>query len=289
MLDFQLLDTDPLLREGITCKFGGAKVTVSPVGIKSDFCFCNFECSENLIAFAGTTKREKDYFTLYHKSQDDDAVVEFLINDIPLVDGTHGEAISSGFIVDFTKIFNEMGGGSYLLKISINEFGVLSESTYGNFDVMPFSEDMADGTVKIEGFQSGHIESSYNFENELVPFSIRLFGILGNENKVEESVITPDNDRIDIQAHERWFYEYELIFESNNHQLSRFFLDIIMPSTKLFFSDYNLSNMTKEVPFDQLQLRGKETESEHIKGTNTTVYTISLEEAVKNNVKHPYV
>ena len=289
MLEFQLLDPDPLLREGVTCKFEGIKINVPDPVFSSDFCFCDFECDSNLIAFAGTIDREKDYFTLYHNSKDPDATVQFFINDTELVDVIHGTAISNGFIVDFTKIFSVLGGGSYLLKTTISEFGSDLELSYGKFDVMPFSELMAEGTVKIESFQNGSIESYYDFGNENVPFSIRVFGILGNENKVKTSIITPNNSREDIQAHERWHYEYECIFTSNKHGLSRFILDIMMSSDKILFSDYNKSNMTTDKPFNKLHLREVETETEHILGTNTTKYTLSLEESIKNNVKHPYL
>ena len=66
-------------------------------------------------------------------------------------------------------------------------------------------------------------------------------------------------------------------------------LENLIIGTTLFVSDYNLQNQTRKEPFNKIPLRLIETESEHIKGTNTTQYTIKLRDALQNGIKHPYI
>jgi hypothetical protein len=254
-----------------------------------DYCFCNVECETPLIQFAGTEEREKDYFMLYGGSKDEASTAQYFIDDIELVDGLHGTAIKNGFEVDFTKIYNVLGGGDYSLKMVVNEWGGDVEKVYKLFKVAPFNTLRADGTVKIEAFQSGEIEKSFNFENENVKFSLRIDGILTNKTQVTELIDTRDGNNNIIQVHDRFWYEYDLIFSTNKYDFANLVLENLIIGTTLLVSDYNLSNQSKNEPFNKIPLRLLETESEPIKGTNTTQYTIKLTDALRDGIKHPYI
>ena len=81
-----------------------------------------------------------------------------------------------------------------------------------------------------------------------------------------------------------FIYEYDLIFSTNKYDFSNLVLENLIIGTTLFVSDYNLQNQTRKEPFNKIPLRLIETESEHIKGTNTTQYTIKLRgRATKRN------
>lgn len=288
MLEFELPNTSPLLREGITCKLETSRVQIEDLIEAIDYCFCSFECEENLLAFAGVKEREKDFFTLYYKSKDESATINFFIDDIQLVNDTYGEVIDNGYIVDFTKVFNELGGGLYTLKIEITEFGNTFEKTYGKFEVAPYNQERADGTVRLLSIQSGNIESSFDFGREGVPFMLRFPGILTNRQKVDELKQNQNSNRVEIQVHDRWWYEYELILETNRQKFANFILNTLLPGTELYVSDYNLTNETREEPYNNIRVRQVETSIEHIKGTNTSVYVIKLEDGIKRNIKHPF-
>ncbi len=289
MLEFQLPNTTTLIREGITCFRCDASINVEDTTNEIDYCFCDVECETPLIQFASNEEREKDYFTLYYKSKDDTSTTQYFIDDTELIDGVHGVAITSGFEVDFTKIYNTLGGGDYSLKMEVTEWGATFEKVYKLFKVAPFNLLRANGTVKIEAFQSGEIEKSFNFENENVKFSLRIDGILTNKTQITELIDTPDGSRRTIQVHDRFYYEYDLIFSTNKYDFSNLVLENLIIGTTLFVSDYNLQNQTRKEPFNKIPLRLIETESEHIKGTNTTQYTIKLRDALQNGIKHPYI
>jgi len=289
MLEFEISDSNITTREGITCLKCDSSITVEPPVEKVDFCFCNLECESPLLVFAGDTDREKDFFTLYHKSKDESAIIQFFINKIELVDVTHGKSIPNGFEVDFTKIFNTLGGGDYTLKKVVTEWAVETVTEWGLFRVAPFDLSRADGTVKIEAFQTGNFENGFDFENENVKFSLRIDGTLTNKNEVLELLDTPDGRRNDIQVHDRFWNEYDLIFDSNKYGFMKLLLKNMLFGTQLFVSDYSLSNQHKEIPFNRVPLRLVETDSDHIKGTNTTSYSVKLRDSLRNGVKHPFI
>ena len=289
MLEFQLTDDSPLIREGITCFKCDSTVTVTPLDPETDFCFCEFECEEPLLQFAGTTEREKDYFMLYYKSEDEDLEVKYFINDTEIIDDSLGKAINNGYEVDFTKVYNVLGGGDYTLKMEIKEWGVDIVQSWGLFKVAPFNQQRADGTFKIESFQTGNIEKNFNFENENVRFSLRIPGILTNKKEVYELLDTPDGNNRDVQVHDRWWNEYDLIFDSNKYNFVKLMLNNMVFGTEVFISDYSLFNQHKKEPFNRLPLRIVETESERTIGTNTTEYTIKFRDSLRNGIKHPYI
>jgi len=302
MLIFDLPNTSPANREGITCYKCDSTISFTPPEDALSTCFCDFECETNLLAFADSspsaTDRTKDYFTLYYKSKDETAVISFNINGNDLIDGDHGVALFTdetetdqvGFIVDFTKIFTTFGGNQYTLNIVVtNEFGATFTRSYGKFQVCEFSELRADGTVKIKSIQNGSIESGFDYANENVPFYLRIEGFFGNKQKINEFIKTPNGSRVDVQVHDRWWYEYEFIFDSNKYNFIDLILDNLLSGDEVYFSDYNLLNATRDVPYNNIMVRESETDAEHITGTNTSVYTVKLEDALKNNIKHPYI
>jgi len=289
MLEFQLTDDTPLIREGITCYRCDSSVQVGESEETVSHCFCEFECEEPLIQFASDKEREKDYFLLYYESSDEDLETIYKINETTLEDGTHGEAIEDGFLVDFTKIYNTLGGGIYTLTMEVTEWGVEFEKKYGKFKVAPFNIKRADGTVKIEAIQNGEIEKSFNFKGNNVPFSLRIPGILTDKTYVYELLDTPDNKRRDRQIHDRFWNEYNLIFNLNKYNFAELIFENMLIGSELYISDYSLENQHRENPFNRIPLRLVETESEHIKKTNTTQYTVKLKDAIRDGVKHPYI
>lgn len=284
MLRFQLPDLRPLQREGITCKLEAESIDVTNEPFELDFCFCGFECEDYLKVFSGVTEREKDFFTLYHKSLDESATVEFTINDIVLEDETHGETIPNGFTVDWTKIANTLGHGVYSLTTTINEFGAEKIRTVGEFRLMPFRLEDAHGTVKIKTIHNGDLESRYNFDCENVPFEIRLPAIFGNRTRVDEFEDFSNRNRDTEQIHDRWWYEYSLDFTMKNKALLDLLINQYLSGEIIEISDYQIFN---HVTYDKLRVRLRETDIEEEQGTNYATYSIKFEDYNKDKIKHP--
>jgi hypothetical protein len=63
----------------------------------------------------------------------------------------------SGFIADWTKIYNAFGGGSYQIKIQYSNFGNSYTLESRLFRLYPYIARLAQNTVRIEGYQTGNI------------------------------------------------------------------------------------------------------------------------------------
>jgi hypothetical protein len=149
MIDIQVTNTTNLVRNAITCLLDKTTKFIKSINDGLDFCFCQFECEQNLLVFAGANERENDLFTLYYKSQDDTATVKYFINEIEITDDTYGKIIQNGYVVDFGKVYSQLGGGIYTLKTEIEQFGETQEIKYGKFKLARFNILRANGTVKI--------------------------------------------------------------------------------------------------------------------------------------------
>lgn len=289
MLEFQLPDPRPITSEGITCKLEDARVNVLDVPFVSDFCFCEFSCEKDLLAFAGTSKRERDFYTLYYENRDNDGSTEFFIIkngvETELVDGVHGRAIENGFIIEFTDIFNTLGSGRYSTRIDVLEFGVERIRTFQYFQVMPFNDLAADGTVRIESLQNGEIEGQFTYNN--VPFSIRVYGKLGDRQESFETIKNDTNNRIKEQVHTRNHFEYSLEINTVQHD---FMIDILKNysiGNVVTISDYNIRNQDV---YDQLQLTRTDEAAtiDNDSQSRYAKYTIKFQDYIQNNIKRPF-
>ncbi len=284
MIDIQINNTTNLVRNSITCLLDKTTKSISAVNEPLDFCFCQFECEQNLLVFAGANERENDLFTLYYKSQDDTATVKYFINEIEITDDTYGKTIQNGYIVDFGKVFSELGGGIYTLKIEVEQFGETQKIKYGKFKLAPFNTIRANGTVKIQANLSNRIENGFDFGNENVPFEIRVDGKFGNRQRVIEQVLNPlANRNIEI-AHKRWHYEYELNFDIQKFNFLKLIFETILAGEQVYITDYNLDTIGQE-PYNKVAVIEIETNSEEYQGINSTTHTIRFEDALKNGIK----
>lgn len=289
MLEFQLPDDRPLLVEGITCKLTGGKLSIPEGPFISDFCFCEFVCETPLLAFAGVTEREKDFYTLYYQNTDLEGSTAFFIvdngTDIELEDGVHGTAIDHGFIVDFTEIFNRLGHGKYSFRIDINQFGSNFFREYKYFQVTQFDDILADGTVKIESVQNGEIESQFSYNN--VPFSIRVYGKFGDMQEKYDAINNDTYSRLVEQVHVRTFFEYSLEINTNQHD---FMLDVIKNyslGSTILISDYNIRNQFVHNKVSVTR-SNEAIQIENQKESRYGKYVIKFQEAIQDNIKHPF-
>lgn len=294
MLEFQLPDDRPLLREGITCKLEGESIPIQPEDFVSDFCFCEFVCERPLIAFGGVTERERDRYTLYYQNRDEEEGTlrffgEYNGIEFELEDGVHGQSIDHGFIVDFHLILTNVGNGKYSFRINILEFGIEKVRNFKYFEVVAFNDILADGTVKIESIQNGRIESQFIY-NE-VPFSIRMYGKLHDRQEIFESIQNDTNNRRVEEIHTRTHFKYSLEIDCNSVSEHRFVNDLLINysiTDQILISDYNLAR--NQYVYNKLPvIRVNESANiENSKESQYAKYTIAVEDSIQNNIKRPF-
>ena len=286
MLVFNEPNTTVIPTEGIACHGCFGSVSLPPEQLELDYCFCLFECETEYKVFSGVNSREKDYFTFYYNSKDENATNTFTLlkgsDEYPLTDSTYGEIIAYGYELDWTKVANELGHGVYTLKEEISQFGRTTTRKYGKFRLLPFSLDVADGTVKIESYQSGKLENSFDFcEDSEVRFSFRVKGYFGNEKQKTETSRYVTAGRVDTNIQTRIYNEYELIFNTSDHKIARLISENMILGSRLYISDYNVLN---PVVYDRKQVVFTDLEKTRL-ANRIRSFVFSLEDANKNIIK----
>ena len=136
-------------------------------------CGCDFAPCFEEVVFADAAasgdfwKADKSEF-LYLKTVAADTVTFQIWRNginVATASNTYGDYYASftnaplytGFVADWTKIFNALGGGKYQIKVQISNFGQNYTLTSRTFRLYPYSAQLAQGTVRIEGYQTGNI------------------------------------------------------------------------------------------------------------------------------------
>ena len=150
---------------------------------------CPCTCDFTELVFAGSTAYETDYTSyLFRKVLSTDST------DVKLYKGTTSHNITTaiatiydyntlpdssyfGFVLDWKKVFDLYGYGTYTIAGTEVRLGVSYSYESHPFELVAFNATRAKGTVKIECYQNGYIESE---DIDLTGFnwyqSIRLQG-----------------------------------------------------------------------------------------------------------------
>jgi len=86
-----------------------------------------------------------------------------------------------GFQLDFKKVFLALGYGEYYVKTTIVSLGdtIIHESP--TYECMEYSDERANGTVKIETYQNGYIMSGFDYTGMNWYQSYRIAGVFGDK------------------------------------------------------------------------------------------------------------
>jgi len=147
----------------------------------NDFCYCEYECTyvEKVFADPVSTdywKNDKNVF-LYRKLLPSDTVTIKLFKDgveiATIIDNTYGEYINGYpapataeqqlyvvFIIDWQKVLLAHGGGTYQICTELVIIGITSNQDSHKYRLCLYSDQAANGTVRIETYQNGNIIAS---------------------------------------------------------------------------------------------------------------------------------
>lgn len=149
----------------------------NPPFAREEVCGCDFATCFTEKVFADTEgsgdfwKQDKSDF-LFRKQLSSDTVVFELWKKGHLIatisDNSLGDyyasftdtALQTGFIADWTAIFNAFGGGIYNVKIQYTTLGTSYTLESRDFHLLPYRPELAHNTVRIESYQTGNIIGS---------------------------------------------------------------------------------------------------------------------------------
>lgn len=228
MITIQLPNTTPHSRTRIAQRLEAqtADLSALPSEQSNDFCYCRLECEYTELAFAEAGgdeyKNDKSSF-LFQKMVGADSIVFELYKAGALVatlnDDTLGiyyasfpaQALYTGFVIDWGLVADAHGFGVYQFKAQQTILGDASTFESRVFRLMPYADDLADGTVKIESYQNGNIIGSpFDYTDLNWYSSYRVAGRFGGKSPVIEVDNYVKSDFTKAQIQDRIRTEYTL-------------------------------------------------------------------------------
>lgn len=303
MLIIDLPNTNPLSDgEGLAIKLESQNLASVSELIQNNIDYCQYECEyiEPVFANVGGDWWENDKNSfLFQKVVSADTITIQLwkgnekVADIS--DDTYGTYYSSftnqplyrGFIVEWEKVFDEEGAGLYQIKADLDIMGNASTFESHRFQLLPYSDILANGTVRIESYQTGNILASEFDYTDLLDGgwynSFRIKGFFGFKTpKLEiDNYLNQDykQEQIQDKVSTEWTLETNLLPSYISNVLA---YDNIL-ANKLLITDYNIFNT--EI-FRRIEVYPQEFgDVSHYANNRNTKFIIIFTNKIDNNIK----
>ena len=282
----------------------------NPPAAKETACGCDFSTcfSEKVFADSEATgdfwKADKTDFLFRKQLASDTVVFELYRKGIlvaTITNNTYGDyypnfidtALQTGFVADWTSIFNAFGGGLYNVKIQYTTLGTSYTLESRDFHLQPYRPELAHGTVRIESYQTGNVIGSaidYSLVLSDLPngwySSIRLEGrFFGSNDSLEVDQHFDSNYEL-TQNNSEWIPEYSLETRLIPDVVSKNIKQNQILANSLLITDYDL--------FASLIFRRKEvapiaySEVTQFQETGSSKYLITFGDRIQNNKKRNF-
>lgn len=292
---------------GVVAKLLGAMLPKLADVPTNDTCYCKYECEYTEKVFASADgvdwwKNDKSTLPLFQKLVLSDTIVFELYKDgvkvADISDNTLGNFYDAfslaplyvGFVADWFKIKTIHGYGIYDIQVISTILGTAKTYYSQYFKLMPYSDDLANNTVRIESYQTGNILSSAFDYSLLLPElpngwyqSYRIAGMFGWKTpKLEVKNYLTSNYKL-TQIQDKISIEYTL--ETN--LLPSTILNILMYdnilSNEFFVTDYTILNSEvfrriSVYPIDISKI-------EHLKHNRNQIISIKFADKTANIIK----
>lgn len=285
-----------------SCALQTESITI-PVGKPDlDFCFCDLECdfTELVLADISDTDEYKNDRTSVLIDLPDDSL-SFTINLVnaatgvttPLVDNTYGtyfglntisgHPAKGGYLLEWNKVSTLLGFGTYYIKQEQTLFTGTIEGRSYNFRLQPYTEIVANRTVKIESVHNGCIEGGVDYTGMNWLRSIRIPGKFGNKvPRIEVDNYVSTNRKV-LQIQDQIINEYTLFTKRVPESVLNPLVQDKILANNIFITDYNLDNFED---IRQLEVVAIEiTDTIYNGGSRKAKYNIKFEEKLQNIIK----
>ena len=306
MIVIDINNTAPFTaKDGIVTKQQG-QVFSALEGVEAlDFCYCKVECEYVELALfsegGDSYKNDKSSFLFTKQLSADTISFELFksgvkIDDITdntygtLYDGFDEQPLYKGYLVDWKKVYDEHGVGVYQFKAILNIIGQETIFESQKFQVVPYSVELANGTVKIETYQTGNIISSPFDFTDLIQGgwyqSTRLKAVFGNKQPTyEEDNYVDELYRIK-QIQGKIIEQFSLSTKYLPSLIANDLFYSRILANRIYISDYNILN--HEV-YKSIDLVPVEPDTVEYQNTKTGVrHEWKFKKRVENNIKTNY-
>lgn len=157
-----------------------------------------------------------------------------------------GQPLYWEFIADWNKIYAALGAGYYYFEITSIIIGATTVTETIDYYLQPYSDLMADGTFRIETYNTGNILSSdFDYDGIHTSGFYQSFRIKGMLHP-KTPKITTDNyinqDNIITQIQDKITNEYELETGLIPYVIANKLIYDNMLANRILISDYNIFN-----------------------------------------------
>lgn len=266
-------------------------------------CVCECPYEELVFGKAGGQWYENDLndFLFTKRSSSDTIAFELWKNGVKKADinnTTYGTYYSTfteqplyvGLVVDWQKVLAVEGIGVYQIKSPQTILGNATTFESQLFRLMPYSDELANGTIRIEGYQTGNIVghelNHYNLLTNGWYYSNRFKGFLKQETPkyIKDNYVNQNYELSQIQETliNNWELELGLI---PNILYNKIVKEICL-ANKILISDYNTYNtdIFRRVNLNFLEISDKKT---FRKNKNISLY-LKFEDKVQNWIKNNF-
>lgn len=243
---------------GMATKVTGEAITDREVKVPILFCLCDWECeyAEKVFYNVGGKDFENDESSfLFAKSSVTDTITFKLFKNgvsVGLLDATYGDYFPTGFsnqplyvgiVLEWLKVFQNDGVGTYQVHINLNILGVASVVKSQIYQLMQFTEQDAHGTVRVDWIQNGNILSNdLDYTDLQWPQSIRFQGEFGRKAPVLEKDFYKTQSQRRTQIQDNIVTSYDLNTKLLPSNISNGLYYDMSLANQIFISDYNLFN-----------------------------------------------
>jgi len=291
---------------GMATKLEADALPNIPLGEESDICLCDLGCEYNEIVFAKTGgsywQNDKNDFLLQTLLPTDTIIFKLFKAGILTATITNNNfgiwydfgdlnnPLYTGFVVDWELVFNAFGAGAYQIKADKVILGVASTFESQKFTLLAYTDERADGTVRIESYQTGNILSSqFDYTDLLAGGWYQSFRMLGklsapNPKLSIDKILNEDYELIQVQ--DEIIKEWQLETEQIPAFLSNKLIYDNTLANKFLITDYNIYN--HEI-YRRLDLYATELEKVNEPDRNRDrSYKIQLTDKLANHIKRNY-
>ena len=158
-----------------------------------------------------------------------------------------GDDLRKGFKLDWRLVANGLGFGNYHVEANreiLNQDSSVESHTYL---LRPFSESLANDTVRVITYSEGIIEGGADYTGAFVQWEqrIRLRGKFGNPSPTFETDNYLDTTRKVQQIQDQITTDYELEIEGVPSEIAKPLIYDKLLANQIFITDYNLFNFDK--------------------------------------------
>jgi hypothetical protein len=264
-IEIQISNSRPMNLAYQACKQEVSITTIPKQITEVDFCLCKFDCDYEELALASISddddfKNDKTSF-LVDLSDSSDTVEFILVNERTgqefNLDATYGTEFPQGtwsenpnkigYVLNWRDILINLTVDKYHIRIEQTSFNRLITSKTHTFNLLPYSEEVADGTIRFVTTHDGVIEGGFDYTGTNWKRYIRLYGEITSNNYTVESTEYQNSQRVLKQIQDRVLTDFEIKTSLIPSQIYEPLIKDKFIANKIEFTDYNLfSNQNLE-------------------------------------------